>query len=294
MIAKRVTFKRTGLPLALLAPQLAVTVVFFLWPTFVALKQSLYSSDAFGLREVFSGLANYRALLLHGNYPATLERSAFFAGSVTAISLVLGLVLAVMADSLGRSGRIWQALLVWPYALAPAVAGVLWAYMFDPAIGPITHALAFIGIDWNHVLNSGQAMTLIVMSAAMKQVAYNFLFYLAALQAIPKSLMEAAALDAAGPVRRLFSLIIPLIAPTTLFLLVVDLTYAFFDTFGLIDSTTYGGPGNSTTIMVYQVYKDGFIDQRFGPAAAQSMMLLLLVGALTMVQFTLVERRIDY
>lgn len=294
MQAKRVTFQRTALPLALLAPQLAVTGIFFLWPAYQAMRQSLYQEDAFGLKVVFSGLANFRDLMVDPTYLASLIKTLEFSLSVAVVSLSLGLLLAVLADGVGRGSKFYQLFLVWPYAVAPAVSGVLWVYMFDPSIGPITKLLRGVGIDWNHQIHSGQAFALIVMASCAKQIAYNFLFFLAGLQSIPKSLLEAAALDAAGPIRRFFTIQFPLLTPTSFFLLVVNMVYAFFETFGVIDATTYGGPGQSTNILVYRVFNDGFKNQRIGASAAESVVLLAIVAVFTFIQFRFVERKVEY
>jgi sn-glycerol 3-phosphate transport system permease protein len=291
---KRVTFAGRALPLALLAPQLAVTAAFFFWPAGQAVWQSLFVADPFGLGSQFVGLENFAFLSGDPTYLEAFRVTAVFALAVTALSMGLALWLAAMADRLIKGAASYRTLLVWPYAVAPAVAGVVWLFMFSPGIGILPFALRGWGVDWNHVLRGDQAMALVVLASAWKQVSYNFLFFLAGLQAIPKSLIEAAAIDGAGFWRRFRDIVLPLLSPTTFFLLVVNVVYAFFDTFGIIHTITSGGPQRSTTTLVYKVYADGFVGQDLGSSSAQSVILLLLVGALTIVQFRYIERRVHY
>jgi sn-glycerol 3-phosphate transport system permease protein len=291
---KRVTFAGAALPLALLAPQIAVTAAFFFWPAGQAVRQSLFVADPFGLGSQFVGLDNFRFLLRDPNYLESFRTTAIFAVSVTALSMGLALWLAALADRVIRGAATYRTLLVWPYAVAPAVAGVLWLFMFSPGIGLIPFALRAWGVDWNHVLRGEQAMALVVLASAWKQVSYNFLFFLAGLQAIPKSLIEAAAIDGAGFWRRFGDIALPLLSPTAFFLLVVNVVYAFFETFGVIHTITAGGPQRATTTLVFKVYADGFVGQDLGSSAAQSVILLALVGALTVVQFRYIERRVHY
>ena len=294
MQAKRVTFPSKITPYLLLLPQVAVTLVFFVWPAGEALVSSLFAQDAFGLGSTFVGLSNFAALLRDPAYLEAVGVSFLFAFCVTALAMGLGLAFAAAADALGKAAGLYQVLLVWPYAVAPAVAGVLWLFMFDPSVGMIARGLRSFGISWNHVLDGGQALTLVILAAAWKQVSYNFLFFYAGLRAIPKAAMEAAALDGAGPFQRFRHIVLPLIAPTTFFLLVVNLTYAFFDTFGIIHATTGGGPGRATTILVYKVFRDGFEGLDLGGSSAQSVVLLVIVVALTALQFRHIERRVSY
>jgi sn-glycerol 3-phosphate transport system permease protein len=291
---KRTLFRNRLLPWLLLAPQLAVTVIFFLWPAAQAGWQSFLRQDAFGFSTTFVGLANYTALFADPLYLASFRATLVFSVSVTILSMGVALILAVAVDRLIRAGTAYTTLIVWPYAVAPAVAGVLWWFMFNPTIGILAYTLRMLGIDWNHQLNAGNAMTLIVIAAAWKQVSYNFLFFVAGLQSIPASLREAAAIDGAGPVKRFFTITLPLLAPTTFFLLVVNIVYAMFDTFPVIDATTEGGPAQATSILVYKVYKDGFIGLDLGSSAAQSVILMAIVIALTIIQFRYVERRVSY
>jgi sn-glycerol 3-phosphate transport system permease protein len=291
---KRTLFRNRLLPWLLLAPQLAVTVIFFLWPAAQAGWQSFLRQDAFGFSTTFVGLANYTALFADPLYLASFRATLVFSVSVTILSMGVALILAVAVDRLIRAGTAYTTLIVWPYAVAPAVAGVLWWFMFNPTIGILAYTLRMLGIDWNHQLNAGNAMTLIVIAAAWKQVSYNFLFFVAGLQSIPASLREAAAIDGAGPLKRFFTITLPLLAPTTFFLLVVNIVYAMFDTFPVVDATTEGGPAQATSILVYKVYKDGFIGLDLGSSAAQSVILMAIVIALTIVQFRYVERRVSY
>lgn len=294
MQAKRVTFGGTALPLALLAPQLAVTVVFFVWPAVQALITSFQREDAFGLKTEFVGLENFRDLLADPLYLQSFGTTMIFSVAVAVSALVAGLLLAVLVDRVSRGAEIYSALLIWPYAVAPALAAILWAFLLNPSIGPLTRLLRVLGIDWNYNVDGTQALILIVVASAWKQVSYNFLFFLAGLQSIPRSLLEAASIDAAGPWRQFRTIVFPLLAPTTFFLVVVNVVYAFFDTFGVVHATTGGGPGQSTTLLVYKVWKDGFIGLNLGSSSAQSVVLLVIVIALTAVQFRFLERRINY
>ena len=293
-IEKRVRFKSWWLPWALLAPQVIVIAVFFFWPAGQALVQSLQRQDAFGMSVQWVGLENFERLWNDQSYLASFKTTALFSVLVAGFGLLLALTLAVFADRIIRGATTYKLLLIWPYAVAPAVAGVLWLFMFAPSIGIVSFALRSIGIEWNHLLNSGQAMTLIVIAAVWKQISYNFLFFLAGLQSIPKSLIEAAAIDGAGPWRRFWTIIFPLLSPVTFFLLVINVVYAFFDTFAIIDAVTEGGPGKDTAILVYKVYYDGFKALDLGGSAAQSVVLMAIVIVLTVVQFRYVERKVNY
>jgi sn-glycerol 3-phosphate transport system permease protein len=291
---KRSIFRSRLLPYALIAPQIAITLVFFYWPASQALWQSFLSQDAFGLSTVFVGFDNYKELFRDPDYYRTLMTTLFFSAAVAGLSLSAALLLAVMADKQIRGGAVYRTLLIWPYAVAPAVAGVLWIFMFQPSLGVIARGLRGLGIDWNPLLNANHAMTMVILAAAWKQISYNFLFFLAGLQAIPKSLIEAAAIDGARPVRRFWTVVFPLLSPTTFFLIVVNIVYAFFDTFGTIDAMTAGGPGRATQTLVYKVYADGRLGADLGGSAAQSVILMLIVVALTAIQFRYIERRVTY
>jgi len=291
---KRTIFRNQLLPWLLLAPQLIITFVFFLWPAAQAIRQSFLREDAFGTRTTFVGLDNFARLWGSPEYLNSLQVTAVFAISVTVLSMGLSLLLAIAVDRMIRSARVYTTLLVWPYAVAPAVAGILWWFIFNPTIGIMPYLLDGLGYDWNHIQDKGDAMTLVVIASAWKQISYNFLFFLAGLQAIPASLREAAAIDGAGPVRRFFDITFPLLSPTTFFLLVVNIVYAMFDTFGVIDATTEGGPAQATNIMVYKVYFDGFVGQNLGSSAAQSVVLMMLVLVLTVIQFRYVEKKVAY
>jgi sn-glycerol 3-phosphate transport system permease protein len=291
---KRVVFRSAWLPYALVAPQIVITVVFFFWPAIEAMYYAFLVQDPFGLSSHFVWFQNFTDLFQGANYLNSFRVTAVFSLLVAALSMSVALLLAVMADHVVRGAVVYKTLLIWPYAVAPAIAGVLWAFMFSPSIGIVTYYLLKLGINWNWVIDGNQAMLLVVMAAAYKEVSYNFLFFLAGLQSIPKSMIEAAAIDGAGPVRRFWTIIFPLISPTTFFLLVVNIVYAFFDTFGVIDATTQGGPAAATEILVYKVYYDGVKAADLGSSSAQSVILMLVVIALTVVQFRFVERKVQY
>ena len=291
---KRVFFRSSWLPWLLLLPQMAVILVFFFWPAAQAILQSMQQQDAFGTSVEFVGMANFSQLLDDPGYVESFKTTAFFSVMVAGIGITLSLVLAVFADRIVRGGMFYKTMLILPYAVAPAVAAVLWVFMFSPSLGVVAYALGKIGIDGNHLLNSRQAMTLIVMAAVWKQISYNFLFFLAGLQSIPKSLIEAAAIDGARPWRRFWTVQFPLLSPTTFFLLVMNVVYAFFDTFAIVHAATEGGPGKDTEILVYKVYHDGFKALDLGGSAAQSVVLMVIVIALTIVQFRYVEKKVQY
>ncbi len=291
---KRVVFRSAWLPYALLAPQIAVTIVFFFWPAAQAVWFSFQVQDAFGLRTEFVGLRNFAELFADERYLQSFGTTAIFSIAVAFFGLAISLALATMADRVIRGALAYKTLLIWPYAVAPAVAGVLWAFLFAPSIGIATFYLRRFGVDWNWVVNGDQAMTLIIVAATWKQISYNFLFFLAGLQSIPRSLIEAAAIDGAGPARRFWTIVFPLLSPTTFFLLVVNIVYAFFDTFGVIDATTQGGPATDTQILVYKVYYDGVKAADLGGSSAQSVILMFIVIVLTALQFRFVERKVQY
>lgn len=291
---KRVTFRHATLPYLLILPQLVITLVFFIWPASQALYQSVLLEDAFGLSSQFVGLENFAHIFTDSGYLNSVRVTAVFSASVTGLAMVSALLLAVMADRVIRGASGYKTLLVWPYAVAPAVAGVLWWFLFNPTIGVGAYVLGLFGYSWNHFLDGGDAMILVVVASAWKQVSYNFLFFLAGLQAIPRSLIEAAAIDGAGPSKRFWTIIFPLLSPTTFFLLVVNVVYAFFETFAVIHSTTSGGPARATEILVYKVFNDGFIGLDLGGSAAQSVILMMVVGALTLIQFRYIERKVHY
>jgi len=284
-VEKRVVFRSTWLPYALVAPQIAVTIVFFFWPAVQAGWYSFQLQDAFGERTQFVGLANFAALLGDANYLHSFRITAVFSVLVAGTGIAISLLLAAMADRVIRGALAYRTLLIWPYAVAPAVAGVLWLFLFAPSVGIITFALRSIGVHWDWVLQGDQAMLLVVIAAAWKQISYNFLFFLAGLQSIPRPLIEAAAIDGAGPGRRFWTIVFPLLSPTAFFLLVVNIVYAFFDTFGVIDATTQGGPAGATQILVYKVYYDGVKGADLGGSSAQSVILMAIVIALTVVQY---------
>jgi sn-glycerol 3-phosphate transport system permease protein len=268
--------------------------VFFIWPAAQALWQSLLVQDAFGINTEFVWFENFTVLFADETYVESFKVTALFSVLVASLGLTIALVLAACCDHVLRGAMVYQTLIIWPYAVAPAIAAVLWTFMFNPTIGILAYGMKSIGYDWNHLLNGGQAMTLVVISALFKQIPYNFLFFLAGLQSIPKSLIEAAAIDGAGPIRRFLTIAFPLLSPTSFFLLVVNLVYAFFDTFGIIDAATQGGPSRSTTTLVYKVFHDGFKGLDLGGSAAQSVILMAIVIGLTVVQFRYIERKVQY
>jgi len=293
-VEKRVVFRSAWLPYALLAPQIAITVVFFFLPAAQAAWYSFQLQDAFGLRSEFVGLQNFEALFVSPQYLQSFRTTAVFSVLVAFFGLAISLLLATMADRVLRGALAYKTFLIWPYAVAPAIAGVLWAFLFAPSIGVVTYFLRKFGVDWNWIINGDQAMLLIVIASVWKQISYNFLFFLAGLQSIPRSLIEAAAIDGAGPARRFWTIVFPLLSPTTFFLLVVNIVYAFFDTFGVIDATTQGGPAADTQILVYKVYYDGVKAADLGGSSAQSVILMFIVVVLTALQFRFVERKVQY
>ena len=291
---KRVRFRSAWLPWLLVAPQMAIVLVFFFWPAAQALYQSVLQQDAFGMSTDFVGLENFRRLFADESYLASFKTTAIFSVLVATVGLTLALLLAVMANRVVRGATVYKTLLIWPYAVAPVVAGVLWLLMFAAPYGVVAYALRWLGIPWDHLLNPQHAMALIVMAAVWKQISYNFLFFLAGLQSIPQSLIEAATIDGASPWHRFWTIVFPLLSPTTFFLLVINVVYAFFDTFAIVDAATHGGPGKETAILVYKVYYDGFKALDMGGSAAQSVILMAIVIALTVVQFRFVEKKVQY
>ncbi|MBY6199793.1 sn-glycerol-3-phosphate ABC transporter permease UgpA [Maritalea mobilis] len=292
---KRVVFRSWWLPYLLVAPQIAITLIFFIWPAYQALESSLYIEDAFGFSRNFVWFENFEQLFSDPGYLRSFKTTLIFGLSVTFLSMSMALGLAVAANRVIRSATAYRTFLIWPYAVAPALAGVLWFFMMNPTLGIVAYWLeAMFGYDWNHYTSGTEALIMVTIAAAWKQISYNFLFFLAGLQSIPKSLIEAAAIDAASPARRFWTIVFPLLSPTTFFLLVVNLVYAFFDTFAIIHATTSGGPADATSILVYRVYNTGFVGQDYGSSAAQSVVLMALVIGMTVIQFRFVERRVNY
>lgn len=291
---KRVLFRSGWLPWVLIAPQLLIIGIFFFWPAGQAVLQSFQMEDAFGLSTEWVGLENFRNLWHDDSYLTSFYRTALFSVLVAGIGIAVSLALAIFADRIIRFAMVYKTLLIVPYAVAPVIAGVLWVFMFSPSIGVVTYYLGKIGYEWNYLMNENQAMALVVIASVWKQISYNFLFFLAGLQSIPKALIEAASIDGAGPWRRFWNIQLPLLSPTTFFLLVINIVYAFFDTFGIIDAATQGGPGQSTSILVYKVYQDGFKGLDLGSSAAQSVILMFIVVVLTVIQFRYVEKKVQY
>ena len=291
---KRVIFKGWWLPTLLVAPQLIISFLFFFYPSGQAIWNSFFLPDPFGLKTEYVGLDNFRFLLSDPYYLASFKTTIFFSTAVSVASMGIGLYLAALADRLIKGAGVYQTLLIWPYAIAPAIAGVLWLFLFNGNIGLISYYLQGIGYEWNHTLDGDQAMFLVVLASSWGRISYNFLFFLAGLQAIPKSIIEAAAIDGASFWRRFLTIVIPLLSPITFFLLVVNIVYAFFDTFGIVHTITSGGPEQDTNILVYKVFSDGFVSQDLGSSAAQSVILLVLVGILTIIQFKYIEKKVHY
>ncbi|MFP2505857.1 sn-glycerol-3-phosphate ABC transporter permease UgpA [Buttiauxella gaviniae] len=294
MSSSRPVFRSGWLPYALVLPQLVITIIFFIWPAGEALWYSLQNVDPFGLSSTFVGLDNFKQLFHDSYYLDSFYTTLIFSGLVAGSGLLVSLFFAALTDYVIRGSRIYQTLMLLPYAVAPAIAAVLWIFLFNPGRGLLTHVLEQFGYHWNHAQNSGQAMFLVVFASVWKQISYNFLFFFAALQSIPRSLIEAASIDGAGPVRRFFKLSLPLIAPVSFFLLVVNLVYAFFDTFPVIDAATGGGPVQATTTLIYKIYREGFAGLDLSASAAQSVVLMFLVIILTVIQFRFVERKVRY
>jgi sn-glycerol 3-phosphate transport system permease protein len=291
---KRARFQSRWLPYALIAPQMAITLVFFFLPASQAVYQSLMVQDAFGISTQFVWFDNFKDLFRNDEYLASFRVTAVFSLLVAVLGLSISLLLAVLADRVVRSATIYKTLLIWPYAVAPAIAAVLWLFLFNPTLGVVAHWLRGLGIPWDPLLNGTHALIMVVVAAVWKQISYNFLFFLAGLQSIPKSLIEAAAIDGAGPVKRFVTIVFPLLSPTTFFLLVVNIIYAFIETFAVIDAATGGGPGQATQILVYKVYADGFKGLDLGSSYAQSVVLMVILIVLTVVQFRYVERKVQY
>ena len=291
---KRSTFNNLWLPYLLVAPQIIITFIFFIWPASQALYRSFLIEDAFGLSSEFIWFENFEELFRDPLYLESFKTTVIFSVSTTFLSLSLSLMFAVMADRVIKGEMAYKSILLWPYAVAPAVAGVLWMFMFNPGNGILALTLQSLGYEWNHVLRGGQAMVLVIIAAAWKQISYNFIFFLAGLQSIPKSMLEASSIDGAGPVKRFWTIVFPLISPTTFFLIVVNVVYAFFETFGIIHAVTQGGPYKSTEILVYKVYNDGFVGLDLGGSSAQSVILMIIVISLTVFQFRYIERRVQY
>lgn len=291
---KRVVFNNKVLPYVLVAPQIIVTLVFFIWPASQALYQSVLQEDAFGLSAVFVGLDNFVYIFNDPIYLNSIRVTLVFSISVAGIAMVSALLMAVMANRAIRAATTYKTLIIWPYAVAPVAAAVVWYFLFNPTVGMLSFFLKAIGIDWDFTLNGGQAMLLVIIAAAWREISYNFLFFLAGLQAIPQSFIEAAAIDGASPARRFWTITFPLLSPTVFFLVVMNIVYAFFDTFGVIHAITEGGPNEATNIMVFKIYHDSFESLDLGSSAAQSVILMGVVIALTVIQFRYIERKVHY
>ncbi len=292
---KRTVFPNRWLPYALVAPQLAVTLAFFFWPAFDSLRLALYRASPFGDRLIFIGLGNFQRLLADPAYFRSMATSFLFSALVTVLGLAVALLLASLANAKIRGLALYRTLLLWPYGIAPAIAGVIWLFVFHPSFGVLPYLLSFVtAYQFNWFLKGWVALVLIVVAAIWKQFGYNLAFYLAGLQAIPGSVLEAASVDGAGPIRRFFAITFPLLSPVTFFLFTLNMTFSFFETFGLVHAVTQGGPGDATSILVFRAWKDGFDGLQLGYSAAQSVILMLLVVALTAVQFRFAEKKVTY
>jgi sn-glycerol 3-phosphate transport system permease protein len=292
---KRTVFSNRWLPYLLVLPQVLVTLVFFFWPAAKALYLSFFKSAPFGGRDVFVGLDNFTALLSDADYYDSVINSFIFAAGVTGLSVVVGLVVATLANQKIRALGFYRTALLWPYGIAPAVAGIIFLFIFHPSYGILPYYLAFVtAYEFNWLLKGWVAMTLVIVATAWTHIGYNIAFFLAGLQGIPGSVMEAASIDGAGPIRKFTAIIVPLISPITFYLVVVNMVFAFFGSFGVIHAVTQGGPGHSTEIMVFKLWKDGFIGLNLGSSAAQSVILMAIVIGLTMLQFRFAEKKVTY
>lgn len=291
---KKVTFNSKILPYIFLFPQILISLLFFFWPALIAVWQSFQREDAFGLKSEFILFENYKEIFSDNNYINCIGTTFIISISITLICLISALLLAGLVNKIKVGKMLYQTLIICPYAVAPAIAGVLWYFLFSPSVGYLANLLKYFQINWDPSLNSNHALILIILAATWKQISYNFIFYLASLQAIPKSLLEAAAIDGASPLRRFFDIVIPLISPTTFFLFIMNLIYTFFDTFGIIFTTTQGGPGYATTNLVYKIYVDGIINLNLGGSAAQSVILMLFVSIITLIHFKFIEKKVNY
>ena len=291
---KRAIFKHKGLPYLLLLPQLAVTAVFFLWPAGRAIYQSFLVEDIWGLSADFVWFENYIRLFRDPLYLESFVTTLIFSVAVTLIALSFGLLMAAAADWVVRGTNGYRAMIMWPYAVAPAIAGALWYFMFNPSLGIVAFFLENLGYDWDHYIKGRDALILVIIASAWKQVGYNFLFFLAGMQAIPKAYIEAAAIDGAKPIRRFWAIVFPLLSPITFFLIVINSVYAFFETFGVIHATTDGGPVQSTSILVFKVFKTGFEGQDLGSSSAQSVILMAIVIGLAVIQFRYLDKKVNY
>lgn len=295
MIKKRSYFRTRSLPYLLILPQILITVTFFYWPALQGLAASFQLSDPFGLRTRFVWFDNYVALFTDPLYLKSIMTTLLFSGSVALVSICVGLFLATMANRALRLTAVTRTLLIWPYAIAPAISGILWLFLLHPSYGVIAIFLEkWFGLAWNPLLEGSHAMLLIVLASSWKNISYNFVFFLAGLQAVPHSLIEAAAMDGAGPFRRFWTITFPLLSPTMFFVTVMTIIFSFFESFGIIHTVTQGGPGGATNILVYKVYQDGFVGLNLGSSSAQSIVLMALIILITVLQFKYVERKVQY
>lgn len=290
---KKNVFKHSPIPYLFIAPQLLIILIFFVWPAWESIRISFFMEDPFGLGSTFVGLQNYIDILHNNFYLQSIKFTLIFSVLVTFFSLAIALLLAVKADKVIKGKNTYKILIIWPYAVAPAVAGMVGVFLLDYHVGPLYHLLNFFW-DFDHKIDSVDASFAVVLVSVWKQISVNFVYFLAGLQGIPKAVQEAAKIDCRSNTKRFWSIIFPLLAPTTFFLLIINITYAFFDTFGIIDTLTRGRPGGATTTLVYKVYQDGFVGVDLGGSSAQSVILMLFVIALTVIQFKYIEKKIHY
>jgi sn-glycerol 3-phosphate transport system permease protein len=291
---KRAHFRGAGTPALLLLPQLGVLLLFFFIPSLRALTQAFFLSDPFGNGMQFVGFANFAQLLASDGYHQSVQATVVFTLAQNVLTLVLALVLAFATDRVVRGRGAYRALLLLPYAIAPVIAGILWAFLFNPAVGPIAFLIKAMGVAWDPNRSGADAMLLLVLAASWKHICYDYIFLVAALLSIPVSLLEAAAIDGARPLRRFFTIALPLVAPTLFFLVVMNFVYGFFEVFAIVDAVTRGGPSGATDVLVYKVYRDGFINLDLGSSAAQSVLMMIFSMLMTLLQFRYVERRVNY
>ncbi|MCC9622811.1 ABC transporter permease subunit [Thalassospira sp. MA62] len=291
---KRVQFENSAAPYLFIAPQILIISIFFLWPAAQAVYQSFLLEDAFGMSSQFVWFRNFEDVLSSSSWTRSAIFTVVFSVLVSVLSIAISLFLAVRADEVIRGAKTYKTLLMWGYAIAPPVAGLLGNMMFNPLMGDLYKIFNSFGFEFNHIQNANDAAFVVILIAVWKQVSVNFIFFLSGLQGIPKAVQEAATLDCKSPERRFWTITFPLLAPTTFFLLVINLTYAFFETFGIIDVSTKGAPGGSTATLVYKVYVDGFLGADMGGSAAQSVLLMIMVSILTVFQFRFIERKVHY
>ncbi|MHC4043439.1 ABC transporter permease subunit [Bradyrhizobium sp. 23AC] len=283
-----------GLPTLLLLPQFLILLFFFFIPSLRALMQSVLLSDPFGTNVQFVWLDNFKTLLASSDYRQSIAVTFWFTVAQNVLTLGSALVLAFATDRIVRGRSAYRTIILLPYAIAPAIAGILWAFLFNPAVGPLAQVLHGLGIAWDPNLNPTDALILVTLAASWKHICYDYIFLVVGLLAVPVSLMEAAAVDGAGPIRRFVSIALPMLGPTIFFLTVMNFIYGFFETFAIIDAVTKGGPAGATNILVYKVFVDGFVNLDLGSSAAQSVLLMSFALICTLLQFRYFDRKVNY